>query len=268
MLTILNGFFDEMQKIAFGSAEAKKVLSLVKARQLPKASRRLIPGLSAVQSGSQIAKDIRRSRKGMHSALGPELGELAATTVFNAQINSPMGRLSKQNPVPMVFPGRGTPTQQLNRMHHPGMVPLTHVPTKQQKMLNAVLKGHELDESSVPGRLGAGQYGHRSPDVIFREHNRLVTLPPGNEEVQTFMKQVRNPRPNANTQTLISQMGLTVPARARESTLFPPQIQYGEGARLSRHARRRLTDLAEQKELTQLAAHKNVSRAELTGNAQ
>lgn len=133
-----------------------------------------------------------------------------------------------------IFPGRGSTKQQLalGGLRLPSG-PI--VPAAQQKMFHAVSKGHELDESAVPFALGAKAFGHNSPDVLFREHNRLVTLPPGNEAVKGVFTRMR------------TAQGRNHPVGHTEAALFPPQIPYGEGPRLSRHARKRLTELVEEK---------------------
>jgi hypothetical protein len=214
-------FSDELVKIAFGADQASKVLSLAKRIQLPKASARVQPFLSASPNKSRLVGDAVRSA----NLISPGAGE----HVRSAVESQPVSKLVRDRPA--IFPGSGSIQKQMHSSTLGGLGNAPKVPADQRKMLHAVVKGHELDESSVRGRIGAAHYGHRSPDVIFREHNRLATLPPGNEAVRAHMKHYRE--------------GIG------EASLMPARIPYGSGTRLSRHARRRLTDLQEQKTIKQ-----------------
>lgn len=228
--TTLDGFLDEMMKIAFGPKQADKVLSLAKKIQLPKASRRVMPGLSGGPDAKKFMKGVDRSTR--------PYGEIAGRVAEEAKKHykdSPSLALTTKGK--KIFPGN---TGHLGKALEESGIgqalkrvsgPAPRVPASQQKMFHAVLKGHELDEATVPSRLGAAHFGHRSPDVIFREHNRVATLPKGNEAAVSAMKHYRG--------------------KMEGSQLFPKGIEYGSGQRLSRHARKRLTALAEQKVVAQ-----------------
>ena len=100
------------------------------------------------------------------------------------------------------------------------------VPDSQKKMLHSIVKGHELDEIQAGKNPGSAvRYrGHQSPDVILREHNRLTTLPNGFGGVKDYVKAMRGKAgPESND---LSYFG----------------INYGESPRLSRHARKRITE--------------------------
>lgn len=212
----LLSFRHELTKLAFGPEQAQRVLSLAKRIQLPKASGKIQPGLSAGPG----YKSLVRGAKSSANLVG--MGDMAEQAVKA----SPVARVLKANKGPAIFPGSGSFESQIEKGDVGRLLGRpAHVPADQKKMLHAVVKGHELDESSVKARLGAAHFGHRSPDVIYREHNRLATLPKGNEQVKGYMQHLR------------SQM--------EGPALMPKGMTFGEGPRLSRHARRRLTDLRE-----------------------
>lgn len=110
-----------------------------------------------------------------------------------------------------------------------------------RKLLETIMKGHELAETQVKSVPYMRGFMHRSPDVILREHNMLTTLPHGGAPVRNLFRNMRKP----------------FEARAFKEAI--PQFTYGKGQRLSRHARRRMTDLYAahaEKELAKLRAAK------------
>ena len=211
-----------IKKIAFDEAAAAKVLSLAKKIQLPKASARIMPLMAG---GPELTKSLNQTI-GQLKMLGIGAKELLPQAIATFK-NTPGAAVLKRGKA--IFPGgKGGPmgvegsVRGIQRMIR-GLLPeLEKVPAGQQKMLNAILKGHELDEVAVKGSMGAGGMGHRSPDVIFREHNRVATLPRGYDETKKFMSGMRG--------------------FAEAPALMPKEIEYGTGPRLSRHARRHLTE--------------------------
>jgi hypothetical protein len=184
-------------KLGFGPEDANRVLSLAKAKQLPKASARVVPQLAAVRGLRQKQIDHVTNMQTQHSPVGGQ-----ATSNMSGHI----------------FPGQGSLGNQMGQ----AAPAFRSIPASQQKMFHAVAKGHELDELSVRPSPGALVYGHLSPDVILREHNRIVTLPPGNEQISAAFRDLR---------------------KTREGLDFMPDgMQYGQGERLSRHARKRITE--------------------------
>lgn len=228
--TMLDGFLDELVKIAFGPKQADKVLSLVKRVQLPKASRRVVPGLSGTPQASKFMKSVDRTTR-PYGEIGPAIADLTKKEFAKTPGLHAAAKGKKIFPGSTGHIGKALEESDMGQALKYVSGPAPRVPASQQKMFHAVMKGHELDEATVPARLGAGHFGHRSPDVIFREHNRLATLPKGNEAVVSSMKHYRGQREG--------------------SYLFPKGIEYGSGPRLSRHARKRLTALAEQKTVDQ-----------------
>ena len=89
------------------------------------------------------------------------------------------------------------------------------------------MKGHELAETQVAPSNSFAGFGHRSPDVILREHNMIQTLPKENEAVGDTFRSIR---------------ALGEAPALKATTGF----QYGQGPRVSRHARKHLTRLHEE----------------------
>jgi hypothetical protein len=217
---------DELEKIAFGHSQINKVLSVAKKLQLPKASAKVIPFLSGSPSFKNMIRDAGKATKGF-GKYAPEMKD----AFTSAMKEHPIKSLGAHKAV--IMPGKTGHLGKMMRQSSTGQMlegslgKAPQVPAHQQKALHGVLKGHELDEATVPGRIGAAQFGHRSPDVIFREHNRLVTLPKDHEELKSYMRHFRQPMEGAH--------------------LFPRGMEYGSSPRLSRHARKHLTNRAERR---------------------
>lgn len=213
----LIAFSDEMEKIAFGMRQGTKVLRIVKGMQLPKASQRAVPmGLAAIPPAgpSAISRVASLQRAGVPSHALPTTQELRTSMK-----GVPGGGIGSQISTGKVLPG----SDQMRAMEK-------GVPDRNKKMLHAVLKGHELDELKTVPSLGAEHMGHMSPAVIYRESNRVATLPKAHKPVADFMQNMRG--------------------RGFEGTLFPSRLPYGK-QRLSRHAIKRLTALQGEKTVGQ-----------------
>src|SRR5690606_23340065 len=97
------------------------------------------------------------------------------------------------------------------------------------------MKGHELDEVRTRPNAVQTNLSHNSPDVIFREHNRLATLPGSAAPVKKFFKTMRT---------------WPIDQGAEQEQFFKPfGLQYGESPRLSRHARRRMVESLERRSI-------------------
>lgn len=226
-------------KTAFNEAAANKVLSLAKRLQLPKASKAVMPGLGGIPAYKSTMKDAFKA--GRLGGFTPEQVTEAVGEMPGVGVSKQMGRAifpGGERSLPKALRVRWTDAKMLEKEVGPEFAgkitgPLgpepAHLPAGNMKMLHAVLKGHELDEATVRGGIGAVHLGHRSPDVIFKEHNRLMTLPKEHEAIREFMKPVRQ--------------------KFEGAWLFPKGMAYGESPRLSRHARRRLTESAERRTL-------------------
>jgi len=216
------GVAEGMSKIAFGKAEAERVLRLAKKKQLPKASRRIVPNLTAIP-------DAKRMRRGAEQAMAemPEGAREALKPMIEEMTSSAQARLAKRTKGPGVIAPGGNIEKHVADMAEKSGIVLPRLPKRQKKMQHAVLKGHELDELTPHSSTGAAQFGHRSPEVIFKEHNRVVTLPKDHKELQDYMRTLRSTREGR--------------------ALFPKGMEYGHGKRLSRHARKRLKELADKR---------------------
>lgn len=239
----MTGFADELIKIAFDEADALRVAGLAKKIQLPAAGARTVQNYMGKAMGVPGAKipvplaavpRVQTAYAGglntvskVTQATPAEMPQLKAgfRTAFKAQggegLANQMGGHIVQSP--RSFSG-------LREAARKGMgraTPVLRNPS-QNRMMQGVLKGHELDELRVRPNAGTVPFQHFSPDVIYREHNRLATMPQGFEPVRATMQQIR--------------------AGREAEALFPPQIQYGaQGQRLSRHARRHLSEISERK---------------------
>jgi hypothetical protein len=163
-----------IEKVAYGLAEARKVLSLAKARQLPAAAMKpltpfgKVPNtLVALGLNSENAANIPKSFKPLF-----ERGSIVQT--------APSAKILREG---------------LKN------VPLT---PEQNILLESIAKGHELDELkaavSPSSSFWKSNFSHMSPDVLLQEHNRLVTLPPEHREaLSDVMRQTRSRVGDADT---------------------------------------------------------------------
>lgn len=231
-LPLLTGFFSELsaiaetEKLAFGEQEAMRVAGLAKKLQFPKAVSR-ISGMPL--GGLRPKKTLIADYKGTTKALvGPVHPRFQAT--FNHNLDSDTrafveqqgGNLVGHSPRIIQGPSFMRGIRRLSAQSKSPFVPEPVRDPAQNRVLQGIFKGHELDEAKGRLRAGAKQFGHNSPDVILREHNRVTTLPPEFEPARRYMRDLR---------------------LGREADLMPKGIPYGRGPRLSRHARRRLTDM-------------------------
>ena len=216
------GIRSTMAKIAFNADDAGKVLKLFKGRQAPK-------GLVRQNKSMQTYMGIPDNVKSWASSMYPDnpkslLDDLEKSPLQAGMTVAPHSRDSFQFFKDMGVNGK-----------------ITSMDGKNRRMLDAVVKGHELDEIVVPGNRntlmdGSGM-NHRSPDVILREHNRIMTLPEGYDKVKDTMTNLR------------SNIGREADylANATDSSYSGKGFEYGQSPRLSRHARKRITQLWENK---------------------
>lgn len=184
-------------KLAFDPASADKVLRVAKAKQLPRAAARTY--------GVGAAAALRRPGKDPAIITA---GPIAKTLTKSDNVD--------RKAFDRVAPGFADEVL--------GSRP-PRLDDKNQKMLEAVIKGHELAELQTPDLKGLKEfYGHRSPEVLLREHNMLTTLPQEYAPTKEFMQALRRP---GEARHLSEHMG----------------VQFGESPRVSRHARKHLTRL-------------------------
>ncbi len=222
----VNGQKAALAKLAFGPEEAARVLQLgkkmapgraVERAALREAGMHTAAGLGSAPSYAAQARVQHQIARGVEH---PEISKQLAATAALPQ-DSVLGQLAQTHPGGTYMRGNGNALRSLADAGIP--VPST-LPPSQQKMLNAVITGHELDEAKTlsPG-MGMAHMGHRSPDVVLREHNRVATLPAEHAPVRDIMTATRQPYGEA---ALLKQYG----------------VEYGQpGGRISRHLRKSIT---------------------------
>lgn len=222
-------------KQAYGPEDAMKVLQAAKKYVLPKAAnrsvRKLQPGGRAYYPISAQALD-SNSRKLQTSATALVNNITERAPIFDKDLksqltrfeprdrySSPHGNMNGYGKRPAIVKGESSSLKYLGTDATKNI----SLNPDQHKMLQSMTRGHELDELTVDPNLTFRNLGHNSPEVILREHNRLATLPEGyapvKQVLQDFRKDLETPR--------LNQFG----------------IDYGNSERLSRHARKRITEL-------------------------
>jgi len=235
----LVSFCDELEKISYDLAAAKKVLQVAKPLKLPKRSISQIAGGAAAASGSPIAglTNAKQSPLSVHLMEAAQnkavsdlpqhiqVGAREQLAPIQATNRNMVQKLNTALPQGAILRGPVPAQQGINQAfrEHLGAAPGKLQSPQQHQMLNSILEGHELDEIKVRSGLGTMEFGHRSPEVLLREHNRVATLPAEYAPVRQYMQNVRAP--------------------AEAPALQNVGIQYGQGPRVSRHARRHLTDI-------------------------
>lgn len=123
--------------------------------------------------------------------------------------------------------------------------PLPKLTGPQRRAFNALVHAHELDEAAAmtgrKSRLAFGNMGHASPEVILKEHNRIVTLPEHLRPAGQALATIRKPVPRA-----------PVPFGGPEGRALEGLVDIGRSARLSRHARKHITNLVHNRFLQKL----------------
>ena len=124
--------------------------------------------------------------------------------------------------------------------------PIKDMGPEQKELFNRTVLQHEGNESRYTKKALKPESmfaSHASPQVIFDESNQLATLPKGYEPVRESFQRGRN---------------LTGES-ASMSGMFP-NFAYGQ-TRLSRHARRHMTDIYEQKQKKYIAERLSAATA-------
>jgi hypothetical protein len=224
-MSLLSSFVDELEKVAFSPADAAKVLKSVKGRTF-KGGDRLGLGFATVQSKPQVQRQVHRTIADAEAAgvKGKALQAVREST--EAALTDPESPVHwSRAKAYMMSPAKGDFSRFIRDVGGKSQLktPL------QKRMGEAIVKGHELDELTMANkRMSKNVFlpvGHLSPDVILREHNKIVTSPkPVRDAVYSTMKPFREAESDA-----LSQFG----------------VNYGKSPRFSRHARRRITDMME-----------------------
>ena len=258
-------FLDELIKIAFGPEEAAKVSRLAKKIQLPKASYQSSSTIAARPPASKFSPEDRAKYKMRGGPL----------------IYPGLGKLHSQFHQPLVVSNylRDIPSRR-ELVREPRM--------EQSRMLHAILKGHELDETKVnmkdPGRHDF--HSHLSPEVMLKEHNRVTTLPKEYDETRHYMQALRgfntgkvddeglgyhNTEYSPGKRFTPEDISSGIVAKGSEvDDLRRFGIMYGAGPRLSRHARKRITEYINKRSRESLDSGKvtSLTRREVEDNRQ
>jgi hypothetical protein len=238
-----------LEKLGYNLNDASKVLGAAKKRMLPKASNRLLPELAPGSGflkkelrGPMGAGGLRQQKqrvpllKEMAKKVPAMADELAAAeTVMDP--HGPAVAGIKQLTGGYRTPGAiipGAPDYRKLLAGHagdPSLLKDKWTPD-QYKMLNSVIRGHELDETTANLSSAMAPYGHISPEVMLKEHNRIATLPEGFSPIKELMQKTR--------------------ARGEAGLMSNYGIDYGNSPRLSRHARKRITQGMERDQYKQM----------------
>jgi len=208
-------FFDELEKIAFDWADMNRVLRLSRARTLRLPQRLLPVGPMSVPAASKPYQ-LAAAREAVETGQIPAaLGDASMRFV---------GQTSGKALMP-----KGGVVRQLEQRGMPSGV----VKGRERKAMESLLRGHELDEVTLGAKKFDPEYTikttHVSPDVVLRERNRLLTMPP---EVRPAVTEAMSPIRSV----------LDTPALERATrTVSGKGLDYGSGPRLSRHARKRIS---------------------------
>jgi hypothetical protein len=216
----MSAFVDELMKIAFNEADAQRTLNAAKRFGVVKR----VNNYFASPAVSDVAPLVRSVSKRLSSVGAPEemvqlLGSEANASLREAPVIHQTKRIINAPPrgdaisfLRSEMPEIGSHSSARQVAQNPG----------QRKMLDAIIKGHEVDEQGAKRGLGMNAFGHANLDVILREHNRVTTLPQEHAPVGEVMKRMRT---------------------GNESEVLKPYgIDYGKSPRLSRHARRHISN--------------------------
>lgn len=212
-------FFQE--KVAFGPADARKVLALAKKRSLP---RRFIEEASAAGGPAWMQATARQEARSSGPMALETPARMAEGAPFRGSSPEDVAQALKQfgGHSGIAIGGKGDATR---FMRERGLSPSAKTPTERM-MLEAAVKGHELDELSVPISHAVQGFGHNSPEVLFRDHNRIVTMP---AEAQGAADTMRKMREQSHETSLLNEH------------LAPFGFQFGQGERVSPSMRKAMT---------------------------
>lgn len=234
---------DELEKIAFGLEDARKMLRASKKMNFRVGNRQ---GIGYGTIGSK--KFQRGQLKGVEKELvgrgvDPETANQAVKAVKAQQVQAMEGAMDNpedwaRTKTFTTSPEKGDFKRWATERGIPGT---DKIKTPEQRMMSeALMKGHEMAEvaaSKAPKKAFSG-VGHLSPEVIMKEHNMLRTMP---EDVRKGLDPVM--------QTIRG-----VDGQGEAVALKQYGIDYGKSPRLSRHARKRITEMMEKDVSPQFSA--------------
>jgi hypothetical protein len=231
------GSIAAFEKLGLTPATMDQMLATVKRMQVKGLQGPLGEGYTGLPSLGRFRADVKEAVRPMASLLNPSELQTIKSEVSQQMLQ----QMPVQGNAIIGVPRGGGVQRFFNkfRREHPYLVSEAvgqgiRTP-EQHKAFEAVIKGHELAETQVKGSPLMLGFGHRSPEVILREHNMIQTLPAGNEPVAETMRAMR---------------------ATREAPMFEAAsggaFQYGQSPRLSRHGRKRMLELMEKHYAPQL----------------
>ena len=237
----LIAFHEELVKLAYGPRDIDRILRLSK-QNIFKAPTRSIFGKPALIPKGELESKERTFRY-FAKILADDPEEVAKMTRWANEAAAQAKILSGK----LLMPRDGGGSVGYIRRVAPAVKDIK-LTGPQRKATESIVRGHEMDERALTKVKGSvmGDFHHRSPEVILRERNRILTLPGGNEPVRDFFQAMR---------TAIKRKGDSEAGLLERATkgVSGKGIQYGEGRRLSRHARKRVTRLMEEQGLKERA---------------
>jgi hypothetical protein len=226
----LVAFYDEMEKIAFGWEDIKRVGRMAKKRMIkaPRSSQIVGMGPSAYPGGTQRMA-VTQAQEMAQAGHIPQ-ASVEATKKLYGQIG---GRIATPRRGGMVGALTGEAAQEV------GLPAAKTLTGKGKRAIESVGYGHELDELALGKKklqpFFGGTFGHAHPDVILRERNRLLTLPPEvRGEVGGVFGKLRQV---GGEEALLERATRGVSGRG---------LTHTSGPRLSRHARKRISKRMEE----------------------
>lgn len=251
----LYGFFDELEKVAFGVAEAKKVLRLAKRkvikvprmRQAEKALQKMSPGDPLPFS---VAEEI--VLRGSGAPMG--VGRGAHKVLERAQaagLTAPMApeRIAQTRQLGgKIITGKGGDATAAIRRSPFGVAvrePISRMSGEQRMMHNAIIKNHELAEIGTKGGATSSAFslatGHMGTQPPLLDNNMLATLPKKHGVVKETVERYR-------------PMEAYYLEQATRGVGGRPGLEFGE-QRLSRHARKRVGQIIEKQTTENMQKH-------------
>lgn len=114
----------------------------------------------------------------------------------------------------------------------------------QRGILTSMVKAHELDEVHTTPRRSMASHGHNSPEVILREHNRVVDLPDDMQPVKDLFREMRTTDP---WRFLSLRKALKGKREDRLIQKVDPDFVYGEGKKIDEERMQEITDRLERR---------------------
>jgi len=236
-LVVCSAFAEELTKLAFNPKDALKMLRAAKKHQL-RIGGRVGAGYGVVPTEKLIKKETEKA-VGKLTSRGVEkpTARKALEALKHQQVDmvgfNPEAWAGKKAII--ATPERGGATKWLASRG----VPTKRIQTPEQKLMTeGVIKGHEVAErAAVRAPMDSFRgFGHLSPEVILKEHNMLVTMP------KALRRKVA---PSFQAMRRVAKGGQGEADVIQDVT--GGKFRFGKSQRLSRHARKRVAGLVEEK---------------------